>query len=216
MSINTLSSDKIMIEVMKNGPLIVRGRTSLGSTDGRTFHVSDVVALCRCGASKKKPFCDGSHARIKFSAAREKSGPLDGEKKYSGKEITIYDNRAICSHAAECVGKLPQVFRQTERPWVNPDGAARAEIIALIERCPSGALHYAVDGERKPLPRRSPGITIEPGGPYYVSGLCLAGDLQPPDPSRFALCRCGASKNKPFCDGAHHDVEFDQPINPKE
>src|SRR5712691_8541463 len=104
------------------------------------------VALCRCGASKNKPFCDGTHSAIGFSGRNTADPGKDKRESYAGKRITILDNRAICAHAGFCTDELKSVFRMREEPWIDPDGAGVKEIIATIRKCPSGALSYAIDG----------------------------------------------------------------------
>ena len=104
------------------------------------------VALCRCGGSNNKPFCDGTHSTIGFSSRNTADPAKNKRKAYAGKGITILDNRAICSHAAFCTDELKSVFRHHDQPWIDPDGAAVEEIIATIRKCPSGALSYAIDG----------------------------------------------------------------------
>jgi len=170
-----------------------------------------VVALCRCGGSENKPFCDGSHKTNGYSGARQSEKPLDKKRAYEGKAITIFDNRAICCHAGHCVEDLPAVFRKEGKPWVDPDGAGETAVAALVARCPSGALSYESKKGGAETPASEPEIRVVPDGPYHVSGsVSLAGEqgLPAPDPKRFALCRCGASLNKPFCDGSHATAGF--------
>ncbi len=205
------ASEGITIQVMESGPLIVKGLTELQDSKGEALPVGSKVALCRCGASAKKPFCDGAHVAAGFSGRRETDKPLNKQRAYPGREITIYDNRVVCSHAAECVERLSPVFRLGQRPWIEPDAAEVETIIELIERCPSGALSYSVGHVRGVEPERAPALKIAENGPYNVEGdieLLVNAETQPVNKRRYALCRCSVSKNKPYCDGSHHDAGF--------
>jgi CDGSH-type Zn-finger protein len=183
------------------------------------------VALCRCGASKNKPFCDGTHSTIGFSSENkvdENVGSGIGEKKivkdkrkdYVSKKITIHDNRRICSHAAECVNNLPSVFKLKSRPWINPDAAEVEEIVDTIRKCPSGALSYSIDSiEYRDQDDRNPMVTVSKDGPYVITGgVELMGDNirfgDGASKEHYTLCRCGASNIKPFCDGMHKVINF--------
>ncbi len=172
------------------------------------------VALCRCGASKNKPFCDGTHSTIGFSDRNTADPGRDKRKSYAGKRITILDNRALCAHAGFCTDELKSVFRQHDEPWIAPDGAAVEEIVATIRKCPSGALSYAIGGVEAEALERPPMVTVTDDGPYAVTGgIELMGVKfgQGASTEHYTLCRCGASKNKPFCDGSHWDVGFGDP-----
>jgi CDGSH-type Zn-finger protein len=172
------------------------------------------VALCRCGGSKNKPFCDGTHGTNGFSD-RNTANPADNKRStYVGKGITIFDNRALCSHAGLCTDELASVFRHRETPWIHPDGAAVEKIVAQIRKCPSGALSYAIDGAEAEPSQRPPMVTVTDDGPYAVTGgIELLGVKFGDGASaeHYTLCRCGASKNKPFCDGSHWEVGFKDP-----
>lgn len=170
------------------------------------------VKLCRCGASRKMPFCDRTHESIGFSGKRESDRSNDRRRDYVGESITIHDNRCVCSHARHCVNELPSVFRLGERPWIDPDGAEPERIIEVIETCPSGALSYSVDGVEHRDLDREPGIAVTRDGPYcLVGGIEVVGEeprAEEVSREHCACCRCGASKNKPFCDGSHTEVGF--------
>ncbi len=170
------------------------------------------IALCRCGASEDKPFCDGSHGEIRFNQRRETDGHLDKRKSYVGVKITVHDNRGICSHARTCVEELPQVFDRDARPWINPDGAGVERVIQTVNKCPSGALSYSIEGVEHRDQEREPLITVREDGPLELVGWIEvaghAGRAQEVSEEHCCLCRCGSSKNKPFCDGAHHDIGF--------
>ncbi len=173
------------------------------------------VALCRCGGSKNKPFCDGTHTAIGFSDRNTADPGNDGRKSYAGKRITVLDNRALCAHAGFCTDELESVFRQHDEPWIAADGAEAEEIIATIRKCPSGALSYAIDGVEADAPERPPMVTVTDNGPYAVTGgieLMGADFGDGASTEHYTLCRCGASKNKPFCDGSHWNVGFRDPV----
>jgi CDGSH-type Zn-finger protein len=197
---------------------------NLQNSKGKPLSTIRGVALCRCGASNNKPFCDGTHGTIGFSSenrivanSNNKGSEhivKDKRKNYVGNGITIHDNRRICSHAAECVNNLSSVFKLNSRPWINPDLARTEEIIDTIRKCPSGALSYSInDIEYRDLKGREPLVTVSKDGPYLITGgIDLIGDNIPwaegASREHYTLCRCGASNYKPFCDGMHRTVNF--------
>ena len=181
------------------------------------------IALCRCGKSNRKPFCDGTHSIIGFSSQNVNLNENDTNKltiknkrrDYVGKEITIHDNRKICSHAKECVNNLPSVFKLGSKPWIDSDGSKMQDIISTVRKCPSGALSYSIDGieYRDPKEQRDPILTVLKNGPYYITGgIDLIGENiefgEGASKEHYTLCRCGASENKPFCDGTHRTINF--------
>ena len=223
--------EKPKIVTLPNGPYVLINDTepkiieNLQNSKGE--HLSSIpgVSLCRCGASNNKPFCDGTHSKIGFSSENKEEDAnandhhiaKDKRKNFVGKEITIHDNRKICSHAAECVNNLPSVFKLNARPWISPDAAEREEIINTIRKCPSGALSYSLDGiEYRDQNERKPMITVFKDGPYHVTGgINLIGEdnnniqwAEGSSKEHYVLCRCGASNNKPFCDGMHRLINF--------
>lgn len=178
------------------------------------------MALCRCGGSRNKPLCDGTHATNGFTSARTIDPAANKVDDYRGKQITVHDNRSICAHAGRCTEGLPAVWRQQQEPWIDADAASAEAIIDVIKRCPSGALSYTVGAAGGASPAAAPGpcrVFVAPGGPYAVSGGAnLEG--QPlaagANPDKITLCRCGGSKNRPFCDGTHWQVPFDEKAAP--
>lgn len=199
------------IEIRPDGPYAVTGLEVLRNADGMPIvHAEQVVKLCRCGGSQNKPFCDGTHRRNGFSGARIADGSGDKLVTYAGAGITIRDNRSVCAHAGYCTDGLAKVFKYGSEPWIDPAGAQPQQIVETIRRCPSGALSYSIDGAEPKPEQWPPSIDVTKDGPYAVLGVELPGVefAQGVPRERYTLCRCGASKNKPFCDGSHYDVGF--------
>jgi CDGSH-type Zn-finger protein len=206
-----MSNTRPAIVPSPNGPYLVKDLETLRNSKGDALESQPTVALCRCGQSERKPFCDGTHARVGFSDEKLEGRAEDKRDDYKGSQTTLHDNRGICSHAGRCTGELPSVFRMKQEPWIDPDGATQDEIIAVVRSCPSGALSYSVVGTRHQDQERGSAVLVSENGPYLITGGVDLGDVpmgEGASREHYALCRCGASKNKPFCDGTHWAVEF--------
>lgn len=167
------------------------------------------VALCRCGASANKPYCDGAHAKVEWDDADNapEGAYSDRAKSYGGEGIEVFDDRPICVHAGFCGNKVTNVWKMADK---TGDSRIRAEAMAMIERCPSGALTYAVGGEtiEPDLPVE---VAVIPDGPLWVSGgveVTRSDGTTLETRNRVTLCRCGQSGSKPLCDGSHKEAGF--------
>ncbi len=152
-----------------NGPYIVRNLQKLQNSKREKLDTQPAIALCRCGGSANKPFCDGTHAKIGFSDAKLEGRVEDKRDNYVGAEVTIHDNRGICAHAGRCTDGLPKVFRLGKEPWIDLTEATAEEIIAIVKQCPSGALSYSISGVEYRDQDREPAITVSKNGPYVVT-----------------------------------------------
>jgi len=130
---------------------------------------------------------------------------------YQGAHIEVSFDSTLCIHATECVRGLPAVFDRGRRPWVLPDNASGDDVGAVIRRCPTGALSYTrLDGQPDEQTATHTTVTPVENGPLAVRGNLV---IRHEDGTverlpRAALCRCGQSKNKPFCDGSHLKAGF--------
>ncbi len=200
-----------MVIFTKYSPYMVVDLQKFTGAAGKDLKIEPVMSLCRCGASKFKPYCDGSHVEAGFSGDKIEGRTNDRVKNYTGKDITVHDNRGVCCHDGSCVNKLPAVFRKEERPWIYPDGGSAGDIIQTIESCPSGALSYTIGSRRYQDLECSPEIHVIKNGPLFLKGrIVVKNDTndQPECTEHCTLCRCGGSKNKPFCDGEHEEINF--------
>lgn len=130
---------------------------------------------------------------------------------YPGAGITVHYDAARCRHVAECVRGLPLVFDPGRRPWIVADNEPDALLLAeVVRRCPTGALHYTLVEGPPETPDPVTTVTAVPDGPLLVRGdLRLdLGDAGTMTETRAALCRCGSSGNKPFCDGSHERLAW--------
>lgn len=200
------TSKEMKILSQKNAPYVVLNGEVINTSQGNEITIDNPSVLCRCGQSKNKPFCDKSHIKAGFRSHKLEGRQPDKVDRYVGKKITILDNRGVCSHRGHCTNNLPQVFRQKEEPWIDPEAADVKEIIRVIKMCPSGALAYEIDNEQYTDWNEEEEITLLKNGPAEVKGNLTFFDEEknsPQTPDHYTLCRCGGSKNKPFCDGTH-------------
>lgn len=138
------------------------------------------------------------------------------KKAYEAEGIVVHFEARRCIHAGACVRGLPEVFDVDKRPWIDPERASASDIADIVHRCPSGALTYErLDGgPPEPVSDGAPTVKAARHGPLF-----LRGDVEIADHTgatvcvgpRVALCRCGASQNKPFCDNSHRSVGFRDP-----
>jgi uncharacterized Fe-S cluster protein YjdI len=141
--------------------------------------------------------------------------------KYTNNEVTVVWKPKTCIHATLCWKGLIEVFNPKERPWIKMDGATTEKIIEQVRKCPSGALSYflneeqAADATADKVVAESANILkveVSPNGPYLIKTECLivhSDGREETKTGTVALCRCGASANKPYCDGGHRKVGFE-------
>ncbi len=135
--------------------------------------------------------------------------------RYPGVDVTVTYDVKRCIHAAACVKGSPDVFNPDRKPWVDPDLASAEKVSEVVMHCPTGALKFDRhdDDVEEPVPDTNT-MKIAPDGPLYVRGnitlKSAEGDVLLED-TRIALCRCGASNNKPLCDGSHTRAGFVDP-----
>lgn len=131
-------------------------------------------------------------------------------KHYEGEQLDVTWDSRLCIHVGNCVKAKGDVFKNGRHPWCDPDIAPAAQVKAIVESCPSGALSYqAKDGSSETAASNS--VQVMANGPLDAHGdLCIAQQTIDSDgiKHRASLCRCGASQNKPFCDGSHKQHAF--------
>jgi CDGSH-type Zn-finger protein len=226
----TKSKSGASVLIAKDGPYLVSGNVPLsrqtivtdedgGSEawkEGKTFPAQESYALCRCGQSKKKPFCDGAHTRIKFDGSETASREpyLKQAQLLDGPDLALTDAESLCAFGRFCDpnGKVWNQVARSDAP------ETRASFIRQVENCPAGRLVAWDKATGKPLERKyAPSIGLIEDPAQQCSGpLWLRGEIPVTSADGFAyevrnrvtLCRCGQSRNKPFCDGTHAAVKF--------
>ncbi|MDR0803925.1 MAG: CDGSH iron-sulfur domain-containing protein [Rickettsiales bacterium] len=220
---------EIYIKIMPDGPYLLYGASKISEKiiltdengisvkygDGKTFEIkSDPVALCRCGHSKNAPFCDGSHADSDFDGSESASfTPImqqPSAEEIRGPAQTLMDNQNYCAFARFCDrgGRIWNLVMNGENPAL---AAAEANL------CPAGRLlMFANSGESLQESSQPEIHAIEDGGLRISGPLWIRGGIRVESASgksyevrqKQTLCRCGASANKPFCNGAHASIKF--------
>jgi len=218
------------VQISKNGPYVVSGelpihKQTIGTNaagesvkwiEGESFATKAEVYLCRCGHSAKKPYCDGSHSKAKFDGTETASRQPYREQATltRGPAMSLSDAEHLCAFARFCDAH-GQVWNLVER---TDDATARKHFVREASECPSGRLiawDNASDTPLEPALEPSIGLVEDPAnqcsGPLWLRGgvpVVSADGHQYELRNRVTLCRCGASRNKPFCDGTHASIKF--------
>ncbi|MEM7103387.1 MAG: (4Fe-4S)-binding protein [Bacteroidota bacterium] len=133
-------------------------------------------------------------------------------KEYTNSELVVVWKPQKCIHAAECVKALPEVYRPNEKPWIKAENASTEALKDQISKCPSGALSYYMKGESmEEIQTSGTKVQVLANGPLLVHGTLEVTDKDGNISTKSkttAFCRCGASANKPYCDGMHNKVDF--------
>ena len=214
------------ITVRPNGPYLVAGGVPVSRRPvvaselaepldwqtGERFESKPMIALCRCGGSASKPFCDGTHARNGFDGTEQAPTSTYDERAKSydrGTKIVVRDDRSICEHAGFCGNHATNVW-QMVKPAID-DTIVRSQMMAMIARCPSGALTMRTVDGGEVEPELAQAVGVIDDGPLIVTGripVARADGAAFEARNRVTLCRCGQSANKPLCDGSHSAAGF--------
>ena len=227
------------IRIIKDGPYVVTGDVDLSEKiirpeedetkdakyvweDGGKIPHDETYALCRCGASRNHPFCDGSHAGNNFDGTETASPKTYRERAelIKGKNIDLLDD-GRCARARFC-------YREKGDAWFlascdDKSEKTLCEAVKSASECPAGRLTAVAEDGSCIEPELEPAIEItqDPemgvsGGIYVKGGITLisADGHQYETRNRIVLCRCGRSKDKPFCDGAHIEAKFNDKDSP--
>jgi CDGSH-type Zn-finger protein len=218
------------VVVSKNGPYMVTGNVPLSKQtigtdpeggsekwiEGASVPAGEKYALCRCGHSNKKPFCDGTHTKIGFDGTETASRQpyVEQARVFDGPTLLLTDVESLCAFGRFCDpnGKVWHQVRRTDDPEV------RAIFLRQVENCPAGRLVAWDKATRKPIEKELPvsiGLVEDPeqqcSGPLWLRGgisVASADGFAYEVRNRVTLCRCGQSRNKPFCDGTHAAIKF--------
>jgi CDGSH-type Zn-finger protein len=217
------------IVVAKAGPYIVCGhvplvyKTQIVSEYGEPLtwkwegqiETPETYRLCRCGQSSRKPFCDGRHATIGFDGTETADTGVTAERQViheGGTRIVVKRDLYLCMDSGFCGNRVTTVEEMVAH---TDDTQVRAQVMAMIERCPSGSYVYSIEegeGDIEPDLPQQIAVTTEItsagpiAGPLWVTGwipIERADGLPFETRNRVTLCCCGASKKKPLCDGTH-------------
>ncbi len=212
------------IRIEEQGPYVVTGCPRLtrririsnaegeriGWQEGEDYEIASLsYELCRCGHSENKPFCDGHHDKVKWDGTltADRAPSETRQKVYEGTGIVMTDDESLCAGYGFC-DRFGGVWDEINR---TADPQVREQLEKQIALCPSGRLAYRRTRRGEPIEvKYEPTIAAVPDGPLWVLGGI---PVVAPDGTTYevrnrqVLCRCGQSKNKPFCDGTHWNID---------
>jgi len=230
-NVKVLPQDSMRIKVTKNGPYLVSGgipvfrQTIIADSEGTAvqwrfdtkYPLMEKCGLCRCGESKNKPFCDGTHVKIGFVGTETAGNEeyVEKPKTFNGYDIKLTDIEELCASARFChrAGGIWNIIKDSENPEI------KKIIIEETFDCPSGRLILHDKNTREMIEPRLEKSIIAVEDPFAgVSGpLWVRGEIPVESAdgkiycvrNRVTLCRCGKSQNKPFCDSSHYPEEHE-------
>jgi CDGSH-type Zn-finger protein len=180
----------------------------LPTGDGPEYH------LCRCGASEATPFCDGTCERVGFDRTTDAEPGTREEvrEETEGDDVVLTDDPRLCIGAGFCTAGPSSAW---ELVTEADDPEARARLVEIVHRCPSGRLQLLVAPSWEPdEPGLDPTVRLLEDGPLWVVGGVQLRSSDGTDRGvahRATLCRCGSSSNRPFCDRTHERIGFVAP-----
>jgi len=227
----TKTPTSVRVTVSADGPYMVSGAVPLAKQtivadadggsqrweQGETIETRASYALCRCGQSNTKPFCDGTHAKVGFDGTETASREpyLNQANLIDGPVLELTDAESLCAFARFC-DPNGQVWAQAAR---TDDPTVRENFVRQVNACPSGRLVAWDKATGKAVEEELPvsiGLVEDPqeqcSGPLWLRGgiaVVAADGFEYEVRNRVTLCRCGASNNKPFCDGSHASIKFE-------
>ena len=212
------------IKIITDGPYIVTGApvhrvSPVEDADGRpvdwsqgkTLEGGERASLCRCGGSANKPFCDGSHKSNGFDGTETAPTASERERRevHTGQGVEMTDDRSLCVFAGYCARQDTTAWKLVKQP---DDIQDKELLVRLVLDCPSGRLEYALTPGGEPVEENLPHeVAVVDDGPLWARGgipVVGADGKEYAVRNRQTLCRCGASENKPFCDGSHTKTDF--------
>ena len=218
------------VKITEDGPYVVSGGVPLRQqaivTDAqgqsldwettRTFEAGEEYALCRCGQSANKPYCDGSHAKVGFDGTEtaDRAPYRERAELMSGPALSLTDQESLCAFARFC-DPHGRVWNQVE---ATDDPEVARNFVRQVNNCSAGRLVAWNNQTGTPVETpRAPAIGVTEdtargcSGPLWVQGgiaIESADGTVYERRNRVALCRCGQSRNKPYCDGTHAAIDF--------
>jgi CDGSH-type Zn-finger protein len=230
---NSNAKEDCKITISKDGPYLVSGGIPLFNTAiscdaqgipakwviGKNLKTTENYALCRCGQSNNKPFCDGAHVKVNFDGTETSTNePYEKiAKEIDGPQLKLKDAEILCASARFCHrgGDIWDAIPQSGDPKIKKNAIENAF------DCPSGRL-VVLDKETgvtiEPVLAKSIGVIEDPSigvdGPFWIRGgipIYSADGKLYELRNRVTLCRCGKSSNKPFCDSSHYPEEDREP-----
>jgi CDGSH-type Zn-finger protein len=212
------------IEIVENGPYRVTGAPlvrmrrvreedgeMLRWERGPVLKGEGPYELCRCGQSRTMPYCDGSEKSGGFNGAETADRTPTAERRYEYGDgpVVLTDDESLCASATFCDARSTDAWTLAEE---TDDPMKRAMLIRMVQRCPSGRLTYYLPPDLEFIEQElSQEIAVVDDGPLWVRGripVASADETEYEVRNRVTLCRCGNSRNKPFCDGTHVRTRF--------
>jgi len=216
------------VRVSENGPYLVEGAhlrrvrpvydaegAGVEWQWGPSIECAPCYELCRCGLSQTKPFCDGTERDAGFDGTEvaDRRPTAERRRTFGDNPMVLTDDRKLCAHMAFCESGGGNAWVLAAKAVEDP--ATSERLIQMVRRCPSGRLQRHLTPGGEPVEEElDPVIGVVENGPYWVrGGIPVHGvdGFEYEVRNRITLCRCGHSRNKPFCDGSHWKVGFSDP-----